>query len=142
MEFINNHQIIDIDKKKEIEFTFDGKSLIGFMGMVISSALFLNNIKVFGHQVKDRSPQGIFCANGQCSQCNVIVDGVSVKACMTLLTEGMTIESCNGLPELPMEDDHVEIKDINITNTDVLVIGGGPAGLSATKVLGENKGNQ
>jgi len=138
MEFINNHPIIDIDKKKEIEFTFDGKSLIGFTGMVISSALFLNNIKVFGHHVKDRSPQGIFCANGQCSQCNVIVDGVSVKACMTLLTEGMTIESCNGLPELPMEDDHVEIKDINITNTDVLVIGGGPAGLSATKVLGEN----
>ena len=141
MEFINNHPIIDTDKKKEIEFTFDGKSLIGFKGMVISSALFLNNIKVFGQHVKDRSPQGIFCANGQCSQCNVIVDGVSVKACMTLLTEGMTIESCNGLPELPPEDDRVEVRDINIINTEVLVIGGGPAGLSATKILGENNIN-
>ena len=141
MEFINNHPIIDVDKKKEIEFTFDGKSLIGFKGMVISSALFLNKIKVFGHHVKDQSPQGIFCANGQCSQCNVIVDGVSVKACMTLLTEGMTIESCNGLPELPPEDDRVEVRDINIINTEVLVIGGGPAGLSATKILGENNIN-
>ena len=138
MEFINNHPIIDTDKKKEIEFTFDGKSLIGFKGMVISSALFLNNIKVFGQHVKDRSPQGIFCANGQCSQCNVIVDGLPVKACMTLLTEDMTIESCNGLPELPSEDDRVEVRDVNIISTEVLVIGGGPAGLSATKILGEN----
>ena len=138
MEFINNHPIIDTDKKKEIEFTFDGKSLIGFKGMVISSALFLNKIKVFGHHVKDQSPQGIFCANGQCSQCNVIVNGVPVKACMTLLAEDMTIESCNGLPELPSKDDPVEVKDVNIINTEVLVIGGGPAGLSATKILGEN----
>ncbi|MHA1254432.1 MAG: 2Fe-2S iron-sulfur cluster-binding protein [Promethearchaeota archaeon] len=138
MEFISNHPIIDITKKKEIEFTFDGKILIGFKGMVISSALFLNKIKIFGQHPKDRSPQGIFCANGQCSQCNVIVNGVPVKACMTLLTEGMTIESCNGLPELPMDDDPVEVKDINIINTDVLVIGGGPAGLSATKILGES----
>jgi len=138
MEFINNHPIIDVDKKKEIEFTFDGKALIGFKGMVISSALFLNNIKVFGHHVKDRSPQGIFCANGQCSQCNVIANGIPVKACMTPLKEGMTIESCDGLPELPTEDAHVEVKDVSIINTDVLVIGGGPAGLSATKILGEN----
>jgi NADPH-dependent 2,4-dienoyl-CoA reductase/sulfur reductase-like enzyme/Fe-S-cluster-containing hydrogenase component 2/bacterioferritin-associated ferredoxin len=141
MEFINNHPIIDTDKKKEIEFTFDGKSLIGFKGMVISSALFLNNIKVFGQHVKDRSPQGIFCANGQCSQCNVIVDGIPVKACMTLLTEGMTIESCNGLPELPSNDDRVEVRDVNILNTEVLILGGGPAGLSATKILGENNIN-
>ncbi len=138
MEFINNHPIIDIDKKKEIEFTFDGKALIGFKGMVISSALFLNNIKVFGHHVKDNSPQGLFCANGQCSQCNVIADGIPVKACMTPLTEGMTIESCDSLPELPAEDDSVEVRDINIITTDVLVIGGGPAGLSAIKILGEN----
>ena len=139
MEFINNHPIIDIDKKEEIEFTFDGKALIGFKGMVISSALFLNNIKVFGHHVKDRSPQGIFCANGQCSQCNVIADGIPVKACMTPLKKGMRIESCNGLPELPSEDGSVEVRDIRVISTDVLVIGGGPAGLSATKILGENK---
>jgi len=138
MENITKHPILEILDKKKIEFRFDGNLLYGFDGMVISSALFLNKIKIFGHHVKDNSPQGLFCANGQCSQCNVIADGVPVKACMTPLTEGMTIESCNGLPELPMEDDRVEVKDINVINTDVLVIGGGPAGLSATKILGEN----
>jgi len=138
MENITKHPILEIPDKKKIEFKFDGKLLYGFEGMVISSALFLNKIKVFGHHIKDHSPQGLFCANGQCSQCNVIVNRVPVKACMTPLTEGMTIESCNGLPELPSEDNHVEVRDITILNTDVLVIGGGPAGLSATKILGEN----
>ncbi len=138
MENITKHPILEILDKKKIEFRFDGKLLYGFEGMVISSALFLNKIKVFGHHIKDHSPQGLFCANGQCSQCNVIVNRVPVKACMEPLTEGMTIESCNGLPELPSEDNHVEVRDINILNTDVLVVGGGPTGLSATKALGEN----
>jgi len=138
MENIVKHPILEIIDKKKIDFTFDGKILTGFEGMVISSALFLNRIKIFGHHIKDRSPQGLFCANGQCSQCNVIADGIPVKACMTPLTKGMTIQSCNGLPELPIEDNPVEVKDINVLNTEVLVIGGGPAGLSATKVLGEN----
>ncbi len=138
MENITKHPILEIPDKKKIGFKFDGKPLNGFEGMVISSALFLNKIKTFGHHIKDSSPQGLFCANGQCSQCNVIADGVPVKACMTPLTEGMIIESCNGLPELPSEDDRVEVRDINVINTEVLVIGGGPAGLSATKVLGES----
>jgi len=141
MENLTKHPILEIPDRKKIEFKFDGKLLYGFEGMVISSALFLNKIKIFGHHIKDRSPQGLFCANGQCSQCNVIADGVPVKACMTPLREGMKIESCNGLPELPLEDDPVKVDDINIVNTDVLVIGGGPAGLSATKVLGEHNIN-
>ena len=138
MENITKHPILEIPDKKKIGFKLDGKLLYGFDGMVISSALFLNKIKTFGHHVKDHSPQGLFCANGQCSQCNIIADGVPVKACMTPLTKGMTIESCNGLPELPSEDDRVEVRDVNIINIEVLVIGGGPAGLSATKILGEN----
>jgi NADPH-dependent 2,4-dienoyl-CoA reductase/sulfur reductase-like enzyme/Fe-S-cluster-containing hydrogenase component 2/bacterioferritin-associated ferredoxin len=135
---ITKHPILEIPDRKKVGFNFDGKPLYGFEGMVISSALFLNKIKTFGHHVKDRSPQGLFCANGQCSQCNIIANGIPVKACMTPLKEGMTIESCDGLPELPSEDNRVEVRDINIINTDILVVGGGPAGLSATKILGEN----
>ena len=89
MEYISTHPILKITKKKKIRFTYDGKELMGFEGMVISSALFLNKIKIFGQHVKDGSPQGIFCANGQCSQCTVIVNGVPLKACMTTLQENM-----------------------------------------------------
>ena len=139
MEDIKDHPILDIPERKKVKFTFDGNSLTGYEGMVISSALFLNKIQIFGHHVKDSSPQGIFCANGQCSQCNVIANGIPVKACMTPLKEGMIIKSLNELPELPAEDEPVNVGDSDIRSIEVLVIGAGPAGLSAAKVLGENK---
>jgi len=138
MEDITKHPILDIPERKKVSFSFDGKNLTGFEGMVISSALFLNRIKIFGHHAKDNSPQGIFCANGQCAQCIVIVNNIPVKACMTSLKKGMVIESCNGLPELPPDDNTISVGDSKIINTEVLVIGAGPAGLSATKILGEN----
>jgi NADPH-dependent 2,4-dienoyl-CoA reductase/sulfur reductase-like enzyme/Fe-S-cluster-containing hydrogenase component 2 len=138
MENITTHPILDIPEIKKITFIFDGHELSGYEGMVISSALFLNKIKVFGHHVKDSSPQGMFCANGQCSQCTVVTNGIPVKACMTPLQNNMVIESCNGLPELPTEDETVGIEDPEIISTELLIIGAGPAGLSATKILGEN----
>jgi sarcosine oxidase subunit alpha len=138
MEDIRKHPILAIPERKKVTFSFDGRSLTGFEGMVISSALFMNKIKIFGHHAKDNSPQGIFCANGQCAQCNVMVNSVPVKACMTPLKGGMMIESCNGLPVLPPEDNVVSVGDSEILETEVLVIGAGPAGLSATKMMGEN----
>ncbi|MFX1572326.1 MAG: FAD-dependent oxidoreductase [Promethearchaeota archaeon] len=139
MEDITKHPIIETPKRKKINFSFDGQELTGFEGLVISSALFLNKIKIFGHHVKDNSSQGMFCANGQCAQCNVIADGIPVKACMRFLKEGMVIESCNGLPELPPINNAVSVGDPKIINTEVLVIGAGPAGLSATQALGDYK---
>jgi len=52
-------------------------------GDTITSALFAHGVHVFGHNSKDGSPQGIFCANGQCAQCLVMADGRPVKACMS-----------------------------------------------------------
>ena len=101
---ITKHPILEIPEKKEVTFTWNKKKLIGYEGEMISSALFANGIHIFGHHPKDNSPQGIFCANGQCSQCLVMVDGLPVKSCMTPLAAGMAVESVEGLldadPEL------------------------------------------
>ena len=101
---ITKHPILQIPERKEVTFSWNGKKLIGYAGEMISSALFANGIHIFGHHPKDNSPQGIFCANGQCSQCMVIVDGMPVKACMTPLAEAMIIQSVEGLPQLPEND--------------------------------------
>jgi sarcosine oxidase subunit alpha len=138
MEYIIEHPVLKIPSRKRVNFVFEGKTIIGFEGMMISSALFMNNIKIFGHHVKDNSPQGIFCSNGQCAQCTVIANGKPVKACMTQLKEGMIIKRCNGLPELPADNKQVMVGDPELIETQVLVIGAGPAGLSAAKLLGEN----
>jgi NADPH-dependent 2,4-dienoyl-CoA reductase/sulfur reductase-like enzyme/Fe-S-cluster-containing hydrogenase component 2/bacterioferritin-associated ferredoxin len=130
---------LEIPIRKKISFTFKGEKCTAFKGMVISSALFLNNIHVFGHHPKNsNAAQGIFCANGQCSQCNVIANGIPVKACMTFLEDGMEIKPCNGLPELPHINNVPESGDPSIMQCEVLIIGAGPAGLSAAKILGEN----
>ncbi|MCK5585374.1 FAD-dependent oxidoreductase, partial [Candidatus Bipolaricaulota bacterium] len=72
-----------------------------------------------------------FCANGQCSQCMVIADGVPVKACMTPTTPNMIVESMKELPVLPETSEVPAMVETEIIDVDVLIIGGGPAGMSA-----------
>ena len=93
---ITSHPILEIPKSKEITFYFKGNE-----GEVISSALIAAGFDIFSHHSKDSAPQGIFCANGQCAQCTVIVNGIPKKGCMTKLEPGMHIETCEGIPELP-----------------------------------------
>ena len=134
---IRKHPILAIPEKKAIPFTWNGSALSGFEGEMISSSLIANGVHIFGHHAKDGSPQGIFCANGQCSQCLVIADGLPVKACMTPLREGLAVASVEGLPRLPEEDAASHASPIAPVATDVLIIGGGPAGLSAAIELGK-----
>ena len=128
---IEKHPILSIPKRQDISFTFNSKKLTAKEGEVISSALFAHGINVFGHHPLDGSPQGLYCANGQCAHCMVVADGLPVKACMTVVSPGMTVQSLKGNPKMPQEDTVPEIINVRTVKTPCLVIGGGPAGLSA-----------
>jgi len=134
---ITKHPILEIPEKKEVPFTWNGKQLTGYEGEMISSALLANGIHIFGHHPKDNSPQGMFCANGQCSQCLVIAGGLPVKSCMTPLVEAMIVESVEGLPKLPEDNSVPRLQSVAAREVDVLVIGAGPAGLAAAVELGK-----
>jgi NADPH-dependent 2,4-dienoyl-CoA reductase/sulfur reductase-like enzyme/bacterioferritin-associated ferredoxin/Pyruvate/2-oxoacid:ferredoxin oxidoreductase delta subunit len=134
---ITNHPILPIPARKPISFFWMDKPLTGYEGETISAALFANDIKIFGHHHKDKSPMGIFCANGQCSQCMVVADGKPVKSCMAALTEGMQIYPNDHHPELPQVTDNSLFAAIPNVDVPVLIIGGGPAGLSAAIELGK-----
>jgi NADPH-dependent 2,4-dienoyl-CoA reductase/sulfur reductase-like enzyme/Fe-S-cluster-containing hydrogenase component 2/bacterioferritin-associated ferredoxin len=136
---IIKHPIVEIPARHEIQFTWNAKHMTGYEGEMISSALVANGIHIFGHHPKDNSPQGIFCANGQCSQCLVMADGLPVKSCMTPLKKDMLVESVEGLPKIPADDRLPQTTEITIKEVDVLVIGGGPAGLSAAIELGKRE---
>jgi len=133
---ITKHPIIEIPERTEVTFTWNGERMSGYEGEMISSALFAAGIHIFGHHHKDNSPQGIFCANGQCSQCMVIADGLAVKSCMTPLKPAMVIESVEGLPNIPEDNSIPQTAEIPVKEVAVLIIGGGPAGLSAAIELG------
>jgi NADPH-dependent 2,4-dienoyl-CoA reductase/sulfur reductase-like enzyme/Fe-S-cluster-containing hydrogenase component 2/bacterioferritin-associated ferredoxin len=134
---ITKHPILEIPVRKRIAFTWNGKEIKGLAGEMISSALIANGIHVFGHHHKDGSPQGLFCANGQCSQCLVILDGMPVKSCMTPLKGGMAVEGVEGLPGLPKDEAVPVLREPPIRDVEVLIIGGGPAGMAAAVELGK-----
>ncbi|MDX2499393.1 MAG: FAD-dependent oxidoreductase [Deltaproteobacteria bacterium] len=134
---ITKHPILSIPDRTPVSFTWNRKELTGFEGEMISSTLIANGVHIFGHHHKDNSPQGLFCANGQCAQCMVIADGQPVKSCMTPLRAHMVVESVEGLPKIPEDKSLPETVDIPVKKVDVLIIGGGPAGLSAAIELGK-----
>jgi len=138
MNRITTHPVIDERPQRPIAgFSFDGEAMNGYEGEALSSALFANGVKRFSEHRKGGAPQGIFCANGQCSQCNVLVDGVVRKACVTALRPGMDVRTVHGVPALAADDSQPEPARIETLKAEVLVIGGGPSGLSAAAELAE-----
>ncbi len=133
---IDQHPVLAPLPEPTVSFTFDGMALMARPDEVISSALYAAGIVVFGHHHRDGGAQGIFCVNGQCSQCTVLVDGRPLKACMTRVTEGMVVQSCDGRPALPADDATVALGRPGEHHTQVLILGGGPAGLCAAIELG------
>jgi len=133
---IDNHPVLEVPTRQPITFTWAGQVFTGYEGETISAALMAAGVEYFGHHPKDGSPQGLFCANGQCSACLVMADGVPVKGCMTPLRRGMALAPVEGVPELPEDDTPAKLAPIPVLSVEVLVIGGGPAGLAAALELG------
>jgi len=134
---IAKHPILPIRPRPTVAFYWQGRKLRAAQGETIASALFANGIRIFGHHPKDGAPQGIFCANGQCAQCLVLVDGRPAKSCMELVQPEMHVEPVEGQPKLPPENPVAELRAPQEISVPVLVIGGGPAGLSAAIELGK-----
>ncbi|HPR21635.1 MAG TPA: 2Fe-2S iron-sulfur cluster-binding protein, partial [Candidatus Sabulitectum sp.] len=119
-----------------MRFTFNGRDMMGSEGEMVSSAVFAGGERIFGHHHKDGGAQGLFCANGQCSQCTLIIDGIPLKSCIVPLAEGMEVRTVEGLPELEYAAPPA-VDPPETVETDVLIIGAGPSGMAAARELGE-----
>lgn len=134
---ITQHPILDSQTARTVCFTFDGKTLVGRDGEMVSSALFANGVRTFSRHKVDDAPQGIFCANGQCAQCTVLINGLPVKSCITPLREGMEIRTLVHYPELPADDRPRPAQSPQELSCDVLVVGAGPSGITAAVELAD-----
>ncbi len=134
---IDRHPILPPLADPQIEFFWQEQVCYARENETIASALIANGIQILGHHPKDGSPQSLFCANGQCSQCLVIANGLPVKSCMVPVTSSMRIQPLDQLPLLPKTQSIIPSAPISTIVTDVLIIGGGPAGLSAAIELGK-----
>ncbi|MHB8054256.1 MAG: FAD-dependent oxidoreductase [Candidatus Aminicenantales bacterium] len=134
---IDKHPILAPSGAESITVTWKGRPISARAGETIASALFAHGERVFSYHYKDRAPQGIFCANGQCAQCLVLADGLPVKACMELVKPGQKLEPVDGLPVLPTVSGPARTAPIEEISVPILIIGGGPAGLSAAIEFGK-----
>lgn len=134
---VREHPILTVEERPGFEFTWQGQAMRAHEGETIASALFANGVRIFGHHHKDGAPQGIFCANGQCAQCLVMANGLPVKSCMIPVEPGMRVEPMEGKPVLPDVPAVPEMGTRETIEVECLIIGGGPAGLSAAVELGK-----
>lgn len=129
---ITNHPILDFKRGEEITFYYEGKPIKAFKGETIAAALYSSGIREFRRSEKKKRPRGFFCAIGKCSSCLMTVNGLpNVRTCITLASEGMKVEKQDGYAQLPEVFEKPSISTIPGSETDIIVIGGGPAGLKA-----------
>jgi sarcosine oxidase, subunit alpha len=98
-----------IDRSRSVRFRFDGKSLTGFAGDTLASALLANGIHLVGRSFKYHRPRGILTAGSE--EPNALVQlspgtprtEPNVRATMVELKDGLVAESQNRWPSLAFD---------------------------------------
>ncbi len=131
---IQEHPVIDFSRKRgrKVTIYFEGKPIEAYEGEPIAEALHAAGVRVLNYTSKAGRTRGLFCAIGKCSSCLMKVNGIpNVRTCITLVEDGMRIERQHGLEPLPRDYRPPKWKDAVKVERDIIIIGGGPAGLMA-----------
>ncbi|MFC1683136.1 FAD-dependent oxidoreductase [Candidatus Zixiibacteriota bacterium] len=134
---IKEHPILDFRRDKRISFRFNDKTLKGYEGETVAAALHAAGVTTLHQSPLLHRPRGFFCAIGKCSSCLMTVDGVpNVRVCITPLRDGMVILTATGRGQLPDKDPPPRWPwpgpyTDKTRETEVAIVGAGPAGLSA-----------
>ena len=124
-----------VDRDRPLAFTFDGRPYVGLAGDTLASALLANGVDVVAHSIYRDRPRGIFGAGAEepSALVQLEVDGGSepmVRATEVELFDGLRAEGLDGRGRAGATDDPLRCDKVYL-HCDVLVIGGGPAGLAA-----------
>src|SRR5918993_274222 len=114
-----------------VSLSFDGREIEALEGETVAAALAASDI-VAVRQARSGAPRGPFCGMGVCFDCLVTVDGrPSQRACLTKVLAGMDVRSSPAATASAIEP----ARPADEIACDVLVVGAGPAGLSAARAL-------
>jgi sarcosine oxidase subunit alpha len=127
-----------VDRSAPLKFSFDGREYTGLRGDTLASALLANGVDVVGTSVYRGRPRGISAAGLEDPGALVQVQRGGGSEPMLRATEvelfnGLCAEGLAGRGRLDPEPDRA-LYDRLYAHCDVLVIGGGPAGLAAADV--------
>ncbi len=120
-----------VQRDEQVPFTFDGTSYTGLRGDTLASALLASGVGEVSQSIHLRRPRGIFSAGVE--EPNALVDvtglGTMLQATTVELYQGLEARSLRGRGVLE-PGDHSRYDKVH-AHCDVLVVGGGPAGLAA-----------
>jgi NADPH-dependent 2,4-dienoyl-CoA reductase/sulfur reductase-like enzyme len=117
-----------------VSLSIDGAPVAALEGETIAAALASADIANLGRR-RDGTPRGLWCGMGVCQECIVTVDGIpSQRACMTKVADGMKVTTQHYTATLPETQSPIASGATPATSApQVLIVGAGPAGLSAAR---------
>jgi glycine/D-amino acid oxidase-like deaminating enzyme len=125
---------------KTLDFTFDRQQIRALAGETVAAALAANGIAALRQSDTSatksfhRLSHGLYCGMGACFECVVTIDGrANQRACLVKIRGGEEIKSAppKGTAADPLEPLTTNAVALVEHDLDILVIGAGPAGLSA-----------
>src|SRR5690348_10597147 len=123
-----------IDRDRPVRFTFDGVEYTGYAGDTLASALLAGGVHRVGTSVRLGRPRGIFSAGSEEPTAVVQVEAPFPEPMLTATTlelyDGLVARSLSGQGRLADSPDPARY-DATHAHCDVLVVGAGPAGVSA-----------
>jgi sarcosine oxidase subunit alpha len=129
-----------IDRSQPVSFSFDGSQRLGFAGDTLASALLASGERVFGRSIYHDRPRGIVAA-GRDEPCAYVQLGEAgqsepmQQATRVEIVEGLVAAPLAGIGSLAAEADPDRYDKVH-AHCDVLVVGGGPAGIAAAWAAG------
>lgn len=116
-----------------VSIRFDDRQIEALEGETVAAALSAADILTF-RRTLNGAPRGLHCGMGACQDCVVTIDGrIGQRACVTSVRAGMDIRSTPPANVTPLGDTHPPEERA----PDILVVGGGPAGLAAAIAAAE-----
>ncbi len=123
-----------IDRTAVLRFTVDGRELTGHPGDTLASAMLANGLVEVAPSLYRGRPRGIVSAGAEEPNALVQLDGSCSEGMLPATTvelyDGLSATTLSGMGRLDATPDPA-VYDKKYVHTDVLVVGAGPAGLSA-----------
>ncbi|MFJ4541354.1 sarcosine oxidase subunit alpha family protein [Streptomyces tibetensis] len=123
-----------VDRGTVLRFTVDGRELTGHPGDTLASAMLANGLVEVAPSLYRGRPRGIVAAGVEEPNALVQLDGPCSEGMLPATTvelyDGLSATTLSGRGRLDAAPDPA-VYDKKYVHTDVLVVGAGPAGLSA-----------
>src|SRR5215510_1434966 len=115
-------------------FTFDGAEIPFVPGQSVAAALLAADVRVT-RVTRGSRPRGVFCGIGACFDCLLVVNGQpNVRSCLRPAHAGDVVQTQRGPGDeqrAARAQDALGGSDRRTIGAEVVVVGGGPAGLAA-----------